>query len=489
MKDTAIVAVATVLLLAPATVPLPKGLQALKGISLTLSLVVSLGGAVKMHEPVQRKAQKTQEQLDAELLAFEMVHRHEFQKAQIASTWSSPVATPITAPVAPVAPQFPQYQPYYPQPHYPTPQPQPQPQAGTQPTPALEGGYIGQPSLEPGPATPPPAPMPAVETAMAVMTRSFKSFAIFGGQRTGKSYLASIASQRMSQNGTKVFHMNLASYGDEDSHYWQHVEQSVTCNLKRLEAYSVASKIQDALSLVETFESTKNALLIVDEWAAIGSTHHAYAKELEPLMVRLASTVADLASIGMKQRRAIWTIAPEMTANSLTNPAKAVKKLALVLVAVAPHTSVDWEGQQVTFDHSLYQQLRNNFPSVEMPVPSPALTGCDRIASVEGAWMPLGIESNVLTPMPVAAPAAVDASPVAMIERLYQQPPAHPQMHQDLIQCAESNGGVLGSLDAHRIFPHYELPRIEAAYRELEALGVGKTTIMPYQGLVLVLTQ
>ena len=470
IKDMALVSVATVLLLAPATVPLPKGLQALKGVSLTLSLVVSLGSAVKMHEPVQKKAQKTQEQLDAELLAFEMVQRHEFQKAQIASTWATPI--PQTAPVAPVAPQ---YQPtYQPQPSYTAPM-------APQPTPALEGGYIGQPSLEPGPTTPQPAPIPAVETAMAVMTRSFKSFAIFGGQRTGKSYLASIASQRMAQGGTKVFHLNMASYGDEDSHYWRHVEQSVTCNLKRMEAYAVASKIQDALSLVETFESTKNALLIVDEWAAIGSTHHAYAKELEPLMVRLASTVADLASIGMKQRRAIWTIAPEMTANSLTNPAKAVKKLALVLVAVAPHTSVHWEGQQVTFDHSLFQQLRNNFPSVEMPVPTPALTGCDRIASVEGAWMPLGIENAV----PVAVAEA--ASPVALIERMYQQPFTLPQMHQDLIDCANKNGGVLGSIDAHRIFPSYEAARIEAAYKELEALGIGSTTTMPYQGLVLIL--
>jgi hypothetical protein len=45
---------------------------------------------------------------------------------------------------------------------------------------------------------------------------------MIGGQRTGKSYFAAVASRLLVELGWKVFHVNLASYGCEDDYYWTH---------------------------------------------------------------------------------------------------------------------------------------------------------------------------------------------------------------------------------------------------------------------------
>jgi hypothetical protein len=53
---------------------------------------------------------------------------------------------------------------------------------------------------------------------------------MIGGQRTGKSYFAAVASRELSRSlDWKIFHINLASYGAEDGYYWQHapISQSV----------------------------------------------------------------------------------------------------------------------------------------------------------------------------------------------------------------------------------------------------------------------
>jgi len=51
----------------------------------------------------------------------------------------------------------------------------------------------------------------------ALLTSPFLSRAWFGAQRTGKSYLAAVASLELSKRGISIYHLNLASYGDEDA--------------------------------------------------------------------------------------------------------------------------------------------------------------------------------------------------------------------------------------------------------------------------------
>ena len=443
--------------------PLGMPWKNLQGFSLSLAINCSIAAAIesKRYGPVDA-IDRAEKKLKYERLTHEMALSHESQIQQLQNRY-------FPAPL-PVIPQ--------PQPIY-------QPQ--------FTGGYISQPQLTPDPIATTPYPesqkstTPPVEqeplTALNAMTKSFISYAIFGGQRTGKSYLAAHASQKLTQTkNTTIYHINLASYGDENSTYWNHCEVSLTCNLKRMEQHQALSKIQEALALVDDFENDRNAILIVDEWTAMGGIYHPHAKALEPLISILSSIVSELSSIGMKQQKAIWTIAPEMTAATLTNAAKAIKKLKLVQVAIPPHTSVDWQGQIISFDGSLFDQLKKNFPNVEPPPVTPVLSRCDRIAAVDGIWLPIGIGQTNPTTSATPTPTIVQ-----QLEKLYQRSNLS-QIHSELIQATVAQGGTLGSIDAHRQFPHYPTETIEGAFRKLEALGQGKIQAMPYQGLVFILS-
>lgn len=246
------------------------------------------------------------------------------------------------------------------------------------------------------------------ETALSNLLASpYTSRAIFGAQRTGKSYLAAVASSKMAANGTKVYHLNLASYGDEDSRYWQHATDSVRGDLSALGEGEANRLITKAVNLVKRFYADADALLIVDEWAYLGATTNQHADALAPLLKLLADKIATLSSTGMKRHKAIWTIAPEFVAGGLTQDAKAVKKLALCLVAIAPGTTAEWHGQAVGFSAELFSQIQNNYP-----ITYPNRHGCDsdRIAYVCGRWLPVGVDGGELgkAPTPTASVAHED---------------------------------------------------------------------------------
>ena len=104
-------------------------------------------------------------------------------------------------------------------------------------------------------------------TALSIIVSDpYQSRAFFGAQRTGKSYLAAVASRQISESlGCKVFHMNLASYGSEDSYYWTHAIKSLVCDLSSMGGYEATQMVKSAIKLVKEFYSTQNAILIVDD--------------------------------------------------------------------------------------------------------------------------------------------------------------------------------------------------------------------------------
>ena len=225
--------------------------------------------------------------------------------------------------------------------------------------------------------------------ALSALLRSpFLSRALFGAQRTGKSYLAAVASAEMTKTGVNIFHMNLMSYGSEDAEYWQHAKKSIRCDLPALSVSDGKPFIKQAIALVAEFVQTPNSLLIVDEWAYIASTANPHRESLVGLLNDISSQITSLSSAGIKRQRGLWAISPEFVAGSLVPQGKAVKKLQLVYVTIHPDRLVDWNGNAIGFSDELFQQVANNFP-IELPN-SMELPECDRIVYIDRQWLPVG---------------------------------------------------------------------------------------------------
>jgi hypothetical protein len=233
-----------------------------------------------------------------------------------------------------------------------------------------------------------PAAQTSSPTALSIIVSDpYQSRAFFGAQRTGKSYLAAVASRQISESlGCKVYHINLASFGDEDGYYWSHAVKSLTCDLSSLGGYEASQMIGSAIELVKAFYSTQNAILIVDEIAYCGSTVAAHKDALADLMRIMADKITTLSSSGKKRMQAIWTIAPEFVAGSLTQDAKAVKKLKLCYVSVHPDASINWQGQAIGFDWELFSQIKANY-TISDPICVPSQ---ERICFIGSDWVPVG---------------------------------------------------------------------------------------------------
>ena len=256
-------------------------------------------------------------------------------------------------------------------------------------------------------------PETQIPTALSIIVSDpYQSRAFFGAQRTGKSYLAAVTSRQISEAlRCKVYHINLASFGDEDSYYWSHAVKSLTCDLSSLGGYEASQMIKRAIELVKEFYSTQNAILIVDEIAYCGSTVAAHKDALAELMRIIADKITTLSSSGKKRMQAIWTIAPEFVAGSLTQDAKAVKKLKLCYVSVNPDASIDWQGQTVDFDWELFNQIKANF-TISEPTCVPSQ---ERVCFIGSDWVPVGELPDLKKsqPPPQATPIR---DPVAHLE-------------------------------------------------------------------------
>ena len=241
---------------------------------------------------------------------------------------------------------------------------------------------------------------------LSLQESPFTSRAWFGGQRTGKSYLAAVASKALNEkNGTRVFHINLASYGDEDSYYWSHVGawDSVCCDISAMDIPTAKQRIADAIQLVNDFYATENALLIVDEYAYIGGKNNRHIDALAPLLHVIADKIATLSSTGIKRRKALWALCPEYVAGAMVKDALAIKKLSLVFCAIAPGHKACWKdsaGQphELSFDWSLHSMVSNNFV-IDQP---PSFSEHARLVYTGGQWLSVGLTGQELKALKAA---------------------------------------------------------------------------------------
>ena len=245
----------------------------------------------------------------------------------------------------------------------------------------------------------------------------FVSRAIFGGQRTGKTNLAAQAARELSASrGIKFFHLNLNSYqgSTEDSTYFG-VDgiRSVRGDLLSATPEEAERLIEEATALIDEFMSYQGpSILIADEWSEMAASFNEHIDLLNPLIASLAGKISGFASSGIKRKKAIWTIAPVMVAGQLEKFGLAVKSLSLVLVAIAPGHTAQWEGEELSFDQSLYGQIKKNYPGVEEP---PADSTESRIAFINGRWAALGTHSLVAVAVTPSGDFAADAAAISAL--------------------------------------------------------------------------
>ena len=231
---------------------------------------------------------------------------------------------------------------------------------------------------------------------------------MIGGQRTGKSYFAAVASRELAKLGWKIFHVNLASYGNEDSYYWEHVTRSVTGDLASITDEAQAKElIEDAIACLNEFWAEENALLICDEITYTGSKFGQWQKQSADFLKIFSGRISALTSSGMKREKAIWALCPEMVAGALEGPAKAIKSLQLTFFAIPKGRTVMWRKQAITWRDELYSQIAANF-TITMPTEE-QLQLCqqheiDRIVFIDNEWTPIGT-------LPVLEPQTIPNSP------------------------------------------------------------------------------
>lgn len=262
---------------------------------------------------------------------------------------------------------------------------------------------------------------------------------MIGGQRTGKSYFAAVASRELAKQGWQIFHINLASYGAEDDYYWRHAYKSVKGDLASItDANQAMDLIAAAIDLLTESSAAENAILVIDEITFSGSK---YGKWDTSVFLKLvAEQISALTSSGMKRRRAIWALCPELVAGAMKDAVKVIKSLNLLYVAITPDMSVDWHGQTITFDKSVHQQVTANFKGVEMPT-AEQISLCrrhklPRIAYLNGEWLPMGELAKIEAPA-IAQPSAPGISAPASPFREAADVLVRPSLRVDSAQTFE----------------------------------------------------
>jgi hypothetical protein len=251
---------------------------------------------------------------------------------------------------------------------------------------------------------------------------------MIGGQRTGKSYFAAVASRELARSlGWKIFHINLASYGAEDGYYWQHAYKSVCGDLSSITNEQEADDlIADAIDCITEFISTKGAILIVDEVTFTGSK---YGKWDATKFLRLvAEQISALTSSGMKRERVIWALCPELVAGAMKDSAKAIKSLKLLYFAIAPSMTIDWQGQKIGFDGELHKQINSNYDGVGLPT-TEQMSLCrrhnlPRIGYLNGEWLPIGDLPKIEQPA-IAQPSAYASARMTIAQTFEQAGTIH----------------------------------------------------------------
>lgn len=263
---------------------------------------------------------------------------------------------------------------------------------------------------------------------VTILAASITHRGLWGGQRTGKSLLASVASKVMAENhAVEVWYINLyAADRAETLAMYGHAQRVLIADMAG-DCDDPDSVIDDLLAMVAAFKKKSGVLLIVDELPTMASTHGEFSEALQPSLKALCGHITDLGQSAMKRKKAVWSIGTGIVAGSLTAEGKSVLKgSSPVLVSISEGRSVMWKGQAVPSEPHLISQLKANFPNQDFTVPT---MDCDRVVQIDGQWMPMPkLEVPSFTPASTSPPETTRLSQGQVNwERIKVGSPAYPE--------------------------------------------------------------
>lgn len=252
----------------------------------------------------------------------------------------------------------------------------------------------------------------------ALLKEAYRSTALIGGERSGKTYLAAIFSNRLkAERKTTITYINLFDANGDSASDWEHADHVITANLNddRCDVQRVLDKVYARL---RQFQKETNTHLYFDEWVATTSRSNAWEKKaaedirransmsgqgefLEPegigtsaveLMNLMSAVASELSNIGKKQLKAMWLISPALRAGDIYEQGKVMKSLAPAIVIIPPGKAIEWVHpsgivQEIGFDLARYQVSEVNL-AIPKSYTIPNLD-CDRAVFIGGQWYSL----------------------------------------------------------------------------------------------------
>ena len=224
--------------------------------------------------------------------------------------------------------------------------------------------------------------------------------AILAGQRSGKTLSAAVATRHLAKTGTWIGYLNLFDHNQGNAEMMSHAH----CVISNLTALGDTPKahdfVNDALNLMDTFYAQDDAILVIDEWASMG-VKTLKINGIGELWNAIANKATALSSQGVGSGKAIWGIAPFFKAESVHDPAKALKLFAPLVLSIAPGQVVHWTNPktgkqtQISYNAQVINHAALNWSSaIKDPTDEQARLwkrqGEERIFWWNGHWNPIG---------------------------------------------------------------------------------------------------
>lgn len=224
--------------------------------------------------------------------------------------------------------------------------------------------------------------------------KAVNSLVFIGGQRCGKSYLMTIASQQGLKSGKfkGVCVISAMSIPGEDDNYWRHCIYQYHCDLsKSIDREREYIRYLKVIAAFQKESSAENPLLLmIDEFSFLAEclTKDVRAKMQTAidLQDQITGMISALSSGGAKTGRFIWVAMPKGKIGSMGECGKFVKSLSLVFAAIKEGESVNVNRLAVGWDEGIFQDTFRNFPNLRKPEGSERYDLDTRVVFVGNKW-------------------------------------------------------------------------------------------------------
>lgn len=230
---------------------------------------------------------------------------------------------------------------------------------------------------------------------------------IIAGQRTGKTYAASVASYHAkSQYDIRVYYLNFNDHGQGNKEAFDHADDIVCCNWASMSESKRCDALRHAIEILDKFAASTKQLLIVDEWMCLGARVATPDSEESTVLMdhfwrRMFDILTSLNSTAAGSGKALWAICPYFKAGALREEAKAIKNAKLLILAIRPGHDIPWTDPNgitlnVTYDLNAVEdaftnwRLKKDHPTTQDVLKWEQL-GEERVYWSSGKWQAVGV--------------------------------------------------------------------------------------------------